>query len=122
MRQKPILKRKAGAPAYIPTSKEKHQVMGMVTAGFTIAEIARCLKIHPETCSKAFADELACTDTKRTGRIANKLYKVALAGDTRAMEMYLRKKSRAFKEREDKSAAANISVLASLIGHKLLKE
>jgi len=114
-----INKPKMGAPAYIPTTHDRQTVRGMLTAGFTIKEIAKCLRIHELTVNKAYELEIATTDFKRTGKIANKLYKVALAGDPRAMELYLRKKSRAFKEKDNKLEPAHVSLLASLIGAKI---
>jgi len=84
------LKPNLGQPEYKPTIHEREKVMNLVLAGYTQDEIAEYYDCDVRTIRKHFENELDKTMRHRGSRVANKLYKVAMSGDVKALELYLK--------------------------------
>lgn len=96
---------RAGRPRYAPTDKDRKSVRAMTAYGIEQAQICAILGITDKTLRRHFRAELAVAATEANARVAEALYKRALAGDTRAMEYWL---SRRAKWREPPQEIAGI--------------
>lgn len=75
----------AGRPTFKPTAEQRSQVKLFAAYGISHEDIAEQIGIDPKTLRKHFRKELKTGVTEANAKIAQRLFKKAIDGDTTAM-------------------------------------
>jgi predicted transcriptional regulator len=73
-----------------PTDKSRGKVVGLRCAGYTYEEIAEYFDISRPTLEKYYKEELREGKLNKIEGVSNKAYELAMAGDTKMIEMILK--------------------------------
>lgn len=83
-----------GRPPYKKTPELAKQVEAMAAYGITQADIAACLDVSEDTLQRYYRKELDQGSPKAIARVAERLYKKCLEGDTASMIFWLKTRAK----------------------------
>jgi len=88
-------------PEHVPSEDDKKKVSSFAAVGITQEDIARVLKIDPQTLRKHYREELDTAATLANASIGGKLFRKAQEGDTACLIWWTKSRMGWSEKKED---------------------